>query len=483
MSAPDADGPAADCDPTGARVAAPGPTRLDQLRGLPLLARDPLEYLRAAVDTYGPVVAFPMWRSSALLVDDPGGVRRILQDNHRNYSKATFQYAALSAVTGQGLLTSDGVDWRRHRRLLQPAFHRDALRDVAEQSVRVARAAGAAVDEAHGPVDADALFMTVTLDVVGRALFGADLAAGEAGTRLISAVNEALDAVMQRASRPWTAITGLPTPTGRRLARSVRDIDDAVSRMIDSRRADADERSGGAAAPRGTGSQEGTRTSDVLGLLLSAPDGRVSEREVRDELVTLVIAGHETVASSLTWTLRLLAEHDEAQDSVHRELDLTLGGPRGPAPGPEDLGRLPVTRAVVDEGLRLYPPAWVVTRRALSADVIAGVLVPAGTVVLVSPWLQHRRPEIWPEPGRFDPGRWTEEGAGRSAAGRVEGYLPFGAGPRLCIGRDVALVESVLVLAELLRARRVGPVGPRPHAVAGVTLRPRGGAPLVFTAR
>jgi cytochrome P450 len=432
------------------------------LGAVPALLRDPLGWLRGCVAEHGPVVAFPMWRGAALLIDDPAGVRRVLQDNHRNYTKRTFQYTALALVTGDGLLTSDGTTWRAHRRLVQPAFHREALGHVAAEAVRCAGLAGAALDGAGGdPVDTDPVLMQATLDVVGRVLFGADLVhGGQAhGRELVAAVHDALDGVMRRATRPWEAPPGVATPLSRRLARANRRLDAAVERVVSARRSAR----GGA---------------DVLGLLLGAT-GPLSSREVRDELVTLVIAGHETVAAGLVWTLRLLAEHPEAQSAVHDELDRTLGGPAGRPPAWGDLAALPVTRAAVDEGLRLYPPAWLVSRRAVADDEVAGVPVPAGTLVLTSPWLQHRRPELWPEPDRFDPSRW----AGGPARAQHEGYLPFGAGPRLCIGRDFALAESVLVLAELLRGRRVAPVGPRPAAAAGVTLRARGGSWLTVRPR
>jgi cytochrome P450 len=432
------------------------------LGAVPALLRDPLAYLRSCVESFGPVVSFPMWNSTALLVDDPAGVRRILQDNHRNYTKRTFQYSALALVTGDGLLTSDGPAWRAHRRLVQPAFHRDGLGHVAAESVRGARRAGSAMDAAGGdPVETDALLMQATLDVVGRALFGADLVhGGQADGRvLVAAVHEALDCVMRRATRPWEAPPGLVTPLSRRLARATRRLDDAVERMVESRR----------------GSPPG---ADVLGLLLGAGEPPAA-REIRDELVTLVIAGHETVASSLVWTLRLVAEHPAVQERLHEELDAVLGGPAGREPGWEDVRSLVWTRAVVDEGLRLYPPAWIVTRRAVDDDEVAGVTVPAGGLVIMTPWLQHRRPDLWPDPDEFDPSRWS----GTAARARHEGYLPFGAGPRMCIGRDFAVVESVLVLAEVLRGRRVSPCGPRPKADAGVTLRARGGSWLTVAPR
>lgn len=443
-------------------VEAEGPLPWHMVAAVPAIMRDPLSYLERTVARYGDVVPFPVNGRPAVLVNSVAGVRRVLQDNHRGYGKATIQYSSLALVTGAGLLTTDGELWRSHRRVMQPAFHRDTLAHVAAESVRAAELVRAEWDAAPGGVvDVDDVLMRATLHVVGRTLFGADLVDGGAaeGHRLVAAVHEALAVVMRRATQPWTAPPGVPTPTARRLVRSRATLDEACAAMVRARR---------------DRSEPG---HDVLGLLLHAG---LDDTEVRDELVTLVIAGHETVAASLTWTLRLLAEHPEVVGRVHAELDEVLGAPgRGRPVGWEDLAALPVTRAVVDEGLRLYPPAWVITRRALADDVVDGVALPEGTLVITSPWLQHRREDLWPDARRFDVDRWL----GSPPGARREGYVPFGAGPRLCIGRDFAVVESVMVLAELLRDRTVAPAGPRPEVLASVTLRPRGGMHLAARPR
>lgn len=440
-------------------VDAEGPLPWDMIRAVPSIMHNPLPFLEATAARYGDVVPFPVTGRPAVLVSSPTGVRRVLQDNHRGYGKATVQYTSLALVTGAGLLTIDGEIWRAHRRLMQPAFHHDTLAHVAIESVRAARLIRTEWDAAPGRVvDVDEVLMRATLHVVGRTLFGADLVDGGAaeGHRLVAAVHESLAVVVRRAQQPWTAPPGLPTPTARRLARARITLDEACAAVVAARR-------------QGPSHGEG---HDVLGLLLASG---LADSEIRDELVTLVIAGHETVAASLTWTLRLLAEHPEVVDRVHAELDVLPGA----QVRWEDLAALPVTRAVVDEGLRLYPPAWAITRRALADDVVDGVPLPAGTLVLTSPWLMHRRADVWPDPLRFDVDRWL----GPDAGARREAYIPFGAGPRLCIGRDFAIVESVMILAELLRDRTVAPAGPRPGVVASVTLRPRGGMHLAARPR
>ncbi|HET9658100.1 MAG TPA: cytochrome P450 [Kineosporiaceae bacterium] len=448
--------------PWSGRLDAGGPTVLELLRAVPAIRRDPLGYLERMVAEHGDLVALPMPGAPVLLVNDPGAARQVLQDNNRAYGKQTLQYTALSAVTGNGLLTSDGEAWRARRRLVQPAFHRAGLDRVAAESVAAARRLGQAWSAAgSGPVDVDQGLQAAMLEVLGHTLFEADLA--PAGERVLHAVDEALGAVMVRARSlvpDW-----LPTPARRRLRRATGVLDDVCAGLVTARRA----------------AGVGPADPDLLALLLRSlgTEGGVSETDLRDELVTLVIAGHETVAACLTWTLHLLAGHPQVQAAVHAELDQVLAGRE---PGWSDLPRLPWLRACVDEALRLYPPAWVLTRRALAADELAGIEVPAGTLVIISPWLLHRRAQSWPLPDRFDPQRFAGE---PPAAVRAGAYLPFGAGPRLCIGREFALVEAVLVLATLLRDRRVDhPAGRVPCRVdALVTLRPHGGLPLLVSPR
>jgi cytochrome P450 len=424
-----------------------GPLPVDMLRDALAIRRDPLRYLQATTDRYGDLVAFPLPRTPVLLVNTPDGARRVLQDNHRGYGKQTVQYGSLSLVTGEGLLTADGETWRRHRRIAQPAFHHGHLDAVAA----AARDAGAHLlrhwDGAPGQVlDVDRAALRLMIETVGATLFAADLA--PTGQRLVEAVDAALQVVVRRARSPLPGVLPgwLPTPSQRRLRSALRTLDAGCAAVVRRRRA------------AGVGDED----HDVIALLLRAG---MTDREVRDELVTLVIAGHETVASCLTWTLHLLAAHPGIQDRLAAELaERPDGGP--------------YTRTVVDEALRLYPPAWIITRRALAADVVDGVELPAGTLVLVSPWLLHRRATDWPDPERFDPCRFL--GPGGASGPARGGYLPFGAGPRLCIGRDVALVQAVLILAQLLRTRRVArPLeAPPVHVDALVTLRPRGGLPL-----
>jgi cytochrome P450 len=440
-----------------------GPLPLDMIRGISAMLRNPLGWLEQVVRTHGDLVALPLPRTPVLLVNTPSGARRVLQENHPNYGKKTVQYGALSLVTGAGLLTADGEPWRRHRRIMQPAFHHGGLDQVAAATLAAAETLGRSWDSRPPgtAVDADAATMRAMLEVVGRTLFADDLAAD--GERVVAAVEDALHVVLARARSPLGngPLARLPTPSRRRLRRSVATLDQVCAEVVARRRRQGVE----------------TEDDDLLAVLLRA-SGELTDREIRDELVTLVIAGHETVASSLTWTLHLLAGSPLVQKHLHAELDeVLLDGP----PRWADLPALTYTRAVVEESLRLYPPAWVITRRAEGEDRIDGVTVPPGTLLLISPWLLHRREQNWPDPLRFDPNRFL----GAESSRRREGYLPFGAGPRLCIGRDFALVEATLLLAALLRERIVEhpPGFTQPKVDALVTLRPRGGLPLLLTPR
>lgn len=422
------------------------------VRAVPSIRRAPHEFLAGIARRYGGTAAIPLPRTPVLVLHDPAGVRRVLVENARAYGKTTIQYSALATVTGAGLLASDGATWRRHRRTVQPAFHHGSLADVARATSRAATRMRAeiAARPAGVPVEVLDLASRASLEVVGHTLAAADLSG--IAQRLVDAVGRALELVVGRAQSPVPS--SWPTPSRSALRRAVATIDEACAQIL------ADRRDEGV----------GADPSDVVGLMLAAG---LSEQEVRDELVTFVVAGHETVASSLTWTLDLLARNPSVQARVHAELSAVLGAPgSGRNPEWEDLRHLRYLRAVVDESLRLYPPAWVVTRTALADDVVAGVPVPAGTLVIIGTWALHRDPDLWPSPEEFRPERFLD---GR----RETGYVPFGAGPRLCIGRDLALVEEVLVLASLLRDHRVRPVpGDRPEVEALVTLRPRNGLRL-----
>lgn len=447
-----------------APMTAPGPRGGEMLRAIVPIRRDPLRFLADMRAAYGDVLQFPIPDPPTYLVTDPEAVRRVLVTNAKAYGKRTLQYTTLSLVTGEGLLTADTEAWRPQRRLVQPAFHHGTLELVADHVRAATDKLVAAWGERDGAiVDVDEAMMHLALEVVGHALFGSDLS-GDA-ERLADATLDALDIVVKKARTPLAMPLRVPTPTNVVLRRAVSQLDAAVEAMLVDR----------AAHPLA----EGEPPRDMLDLLLLAHDddgSTLSRQQVRDQVVTFIVAGHETVASALTWAWHLLAENPEAAARLRAEVDAVCPGG---SPCFADLPRLPYAAAVMDEVLRLYPPAWLVTRRAREADVLAGVEVPENSLVILSPWLVHRHESAWPEPERFDPTRFLDaDGSRRRDIATDAAYLHFGAGPRLCIGRDMALLEGTLVLAGLISRVDLRSVGPAPRALPLVTIRPEGGLPM-----
>ena len=445
-------------------ATAPGPSGPQMLRAMRAINRDALGFLQGMQRQYGPVVQFPIPSPPTYLVSDPEAVRRILVGRNRLYDKDTLQYRSLSLVTGEGLLTTSGETWRRQRKLVQPAFHRDALDAVADH---VADAVDGLVrrwgDVSRGAVvDMDEAMMRAALEVVGGSLFGTDLSRD--ADRLARATLHALDVVVSRARVPLSPPQWLPTPGNRRLAAAVGELDAAVAEMISDRQAKPDD------------------GADMLQMLLDAMDGPegIDVGEVRNEIVSFMVAGHETVASALMWALWLVAGDASIGEALAAEADEVLvGGP----PRWEHLGRLPFARAVFDETMRLYPPVWLVTRRALEADVLAGRHIPEGALVIMTPYIVQRDPQFWERPEAFEPTRFLGD-RGRGSE-ELATFWPFGLGPRMCLGRDFAYVEGVLMLAALAARVRIErlPGRPAPRPVALVTLRPEGALPMIVRAR
>lgn len=446
----------------GTPATAPGPDGRQMLSDMSAIRRNPLAYLGTVWHRHGDVVQFPIPRPPSYLVNDPDGVRRVLVANGRNYGKSTIQYRSLSLVTGEGLLVADTEAWRRQRPLVQPAFHHETLEHIVSHvDVALERMYEQWGRSGAGRVvDMDASMMHAALEVVGHALFGTDLSAD--AERLAAATLSALDVVVARARVPITPPSWIPTPGNRKLASSVRQLDGAVTRMMAERTVRPD-----------------TAPEDMLDLLMASRDDTgagLTTVEVRNQVVTFIVAGHETVASALTWAWGLLAANPEVQQRLQAESDEVLGG--RPARF-EDVARLPYARAVFDEALRLYPPAWLITRKSHEADELGGRHVPAGSLIILSPWLLHRHPDLWRDPEAFRPERFVDGEVDRTA------FIPFGAGLRLCIGRDFAKVEGVLMLSSIAGRYQVDfPAGrAMPAAEPLVTVRPVGGMPLRITPR
>lgn len=425
-----------------------------------LLARDPLGTLVRWMDDHGPVVRFRVGAREAHVVFGPEGIRRVLADPDGIYGKATHGYRTLRLFVGDGLLTSEGEKWVQQRRVLQPAFHRQS---VARQVTMMGEVATRWVDRLAAsaePVAIDAIAMQATLEIVGRALFGSDLQ-GSAGA-VAAAITDLQISANRRITAAVTLPFALPTPEHLRIRRARWKLRRILQRLVDERRR---------SSPK-------SDMPDVIDLLLAARDEGTGEplsaTTILDELVTLLIAGHESTANALTWALVLLATHPAELALLRAELDAAPGG----VLGLEELGKLTRLRAVVDETMRLFPPAWSFGRAPRRDDEIAGYAVPAGGLVMIVPWATHRDRRLFAHPEAFAPSRFI------ATTPVPFSYLPFGGGPRTCIGHAFARVEAQVLLATWLRALDLELVGGQDLApVPLITLRPRNGIRLRIARR
>lgn len=435
-------------DDGGVRTVAtpPGPP-WGRLAALRAFRRDPIGLLEELA-TYGDLVRVQVPGRDAFLLNHPDLVRDVFVADHRAFHKGpTIQAAKM--LLGESLLTSEGERHRTQRRLIQPMFHHDRIAAYADAMVRGATRTTERWHDGQ-ELDVHAQMSALTLSVVGETLFGTDVDEERSAT-VRRALTDTLGMFDRIYSPLFRVLTRMPSPTMRRFRRVESDLNAVIAEMIAERRA------------------TGANGDDLLSVLLRARQDGVgmSDGQVRDEALTLFLAGHETTSIALTWTWWLLARIPEVEAKLHEELD-ALGG----EPTVEDLPRLAYTRAVLDESIRLRPPAWAIGRNAV-ADHRAGELtIPSGSVVVVSPWLLHHDERWWPDAGSFRPERWLSEQPERSRFA----YVPFGGGPRRCIGEPFALMEGTLVLATIARRWRFRSVSAGPPALQPVvTLRPRGG--------
>ena len=462
----------------------PGPRGLDLLRTIAGRRTDPVQLLVDLRERYGDIVHVRVGDTSQFLLANPDDVKHVFVDNHRNYTKGPG-YQLLASLLGEGLVTAEGETWKRHRRMVQPSLQRDRMHAfvglmataAAEESQRISALAEGET------VDVFALMMALTLRIVARTLLGTDLGGREA--ELHGAMTEVLDHIERLSTSPLRFLELLPggsrlrgirrrlssLPTARH--RAFREAIDVLDRMIFE-----------VIARRRRASEGGQGGRDLVGSLLAARDESVgeagassrplSDREIRDEVMTMFIAGHETTATALTWCFYLLAVHPEARERLRREATEVLGTR---APGFDDLPRLVVAQRTFEEAMRLYPPVWRISRFATGADRIRRYEVRAGSVVVVSPFLLHRDATLWENPEQFDPDRFTPE---RSRARTRLAFIPFGAGQRMCIGAAFATAEAQVILSTLCQsvAFELLPDRGPPVFEPRVTLRPAGGMPM-----
>ena len=438
-----------------------GPSRLRALRGFTAPGAAPL-FLADLERTYPVMAHLRLLGEHAYVLNDPQAIVDVFITHGRQTMKGRGLQGA-KAVLGNGLLTSEGDVHLRNRRLVQPAFHRDRIADYAVDMVALSEAHGSTWRDGEA-VDMQQSMAALTLAIVGRTLFGVDLR-GDAHE-----VGEALESLLSGMGTRLLlgpAVLRIPTPARKRALQASARMDVMVQRIIDEHRAIGD-------------------NGDMLSMLLAAQEEGVGldDAQVRDEAMTLVMAGHETTAMTLTWTWMLLAQHPDRAAWLHEELDLELGGR---TPTIDDLARLPRARAVIAEAIRLYPPAWIQGRRMLADVEVAGWLIPEGALVLASQFAMHRSPRWWEAPLSFRPQRWMDASGDFSeeAPGQPRGaWFPFGWGNRRCIGEQFAWTEAALVLATLAQAWQPeilpeADLQPMP----AVTLRTRNGMPMVLRRR
>jgi cytochrome P450 len=420
--------------------------------------RDPLGFFTHCARTYGDITGMRYFNFRVFFINNPDYIEDVLVNNARKFHKGRVLQANKN-VFGEGLLTSEGSFWLRQRRLAQPAFHRARIAAYAETMVGYTeRLFDSWRDGEERDIHQE--MMRVTLQIVGKTLFDADVA------RDAKEVGESLELLMELSADFGRAIlipSWVPTLGNIRKSRAIKRLDKIIYRIIEERR------------------KSGRDAGDLLSMLLAARDedgSRMTDKQLRDESITLFLAGHETTANLLSWTWWLLAQNPMAEKKMHAELDGVLGGK---VPTFDDVAKLRYTELVLTESMRLYPPAWGTARVAIEDHEIGGYKVPKGTGVSLSQWVMHRDPRWFDAPEEFRPERW-EDGLAKRLPRFA--YFPFGGGPRQCIGNTFALMEATLVLATIAQRYRFRLV--EGHAVVplpSITLRPRHGIRAILEAR
>src|SRR6266478_3377020 len=422
------------------------------------LQQNPLDYFTAMAQKYGDVSGMRIGKFRSLFINHPDLIEDVLVNNARKYHKGRI-LRANKYLFGEGLLTSEGDFWLRQRRLAQPAFHRVRIASYAATMVEYTERL---LDQWKNGEQRDAHqeMMRLTLQIVGKTLFDADVErdAQEVGKSL-----ELLLEIGANFRRTIFVPHWLPTPANLRVKREVAQIERIIYRIIGERRA------------------SGRDAGDLLSMLLAAQDedgSRMADKQLRDETITLFLAGHETTASTLSWTWWLLAQNPRVEAKLHAELDAVLGER---APTLDDLSKLVYAGHVITESLRLYPAAWGLARLAVEDHEIAGYPVTKGMGVTMAQWVVHRDPRWYDAPEEFRPERWENDLLKRLPR---FAYFPFGGGPRQCIGNTFALMEATLILATIAQTFRLRLVANHPVVpLASITLRPRHGVRVTFEAR
>ncbi len=446
--------------------SAPSQTVVPTFPGSPLigaanlLMKDPLSTLSRATLDYFPAVKLVLpGAADAYVPSDAKIVEHVLITNVKNYDKRTRGFEMLRTIVGNGLVTSAGEFWKRQRRIAQPAFHRERIATFGAAMVK------AGMDMVDGwahdaPFDLADEYMRVTLQLVGETLISGDLASSASKSR--EAITVALEHLLRRSLNPFSMPEWVPTPNNLAFKNALAHLDGIVLGVISDRRA-------GKAAPH-----------DLLAMLMEARDPETGEAmtdgQLRDEVMTILLAGHETTAVALSWTSALLAQHPRVEEKLVAELDAVL---EGRTPSLEDVPKLQYTGMVFKEGMRLFPPVWSIGRRVVETEVVEGVLFPKDSHVFLCPYGMHRHPKYWKNPEAFEPERWAD------GVEPVKGtYLPFNIGQRKCIGDVFATIEAQLLLAVIFSRKKLTLVpGHSLEPQALLTLRPKHGVKVTAAPR
>jgi len=420
------------------------------------LWRDPFRFLMETVRDYGPVASFRAGPDPFFLLSHPDDYQQVLQQPQR-FAKQTQSYRFLRPLLGQGLLTSEGGFWRRQRRIAQPSFHRQRITQFARVIVQATQEmleGWGSLEVGSTALDLSSEMMQLTYTIVSRALFSRP--PEEGSMRIGEALRQVLYDAERRAHSVWSLPLGLPTPRNLRVRRALLRLNETAMGIIEGRRRDPDP------------------PHDLLSMLMQARDEEtgegMSDDQLLDEVITILMAGHETTANALCWTWSLLATHPEVASRLNAELWEVL---QGRPPTWEDFPRLAYAGRILEEALRLYPPVWWLDRRVMEDVEIGGYQIPKGSVVLISPYVMHHHADYWDCPEKFDPDRFLPEA---SAKRHPFCYLPFSHGPRQCIGNNFALLEARLILATVAQRYRLKLLPGHPvEKDPSIVLRPKFG--------
>jgi enediyne biosynthesis protein E7 len=394
------------------------------------------------------------------LINHPDAIAQVLQKRAANYDKRTRSSSSIKSVTGDSLLTCNGEFWKRQRRMDQPAFHHRQIAGFADQMTAAAARMLDRWQAGPQPLDIASEMAHLTYSIVGQTLFSFDTHS-DAET-VEQAMRVILPHVFNRLGNLINPPLWLPTPANRRFSRSLAAVDQVVYRIIHQHRLAQD---------------RGEPDHDLLAMLMRARDAEtgagLDDSQLRNETITFLLAGHETTANALTWIFYLISQHPAVEQLLLEEITNVLAGK---TPTLADIPQLAYTKSVIQESMRLYPPIWIIERRVIQQDVINSYTLPAGSAVVISPYALHRHPAFWQQPGKFDPTRFH--------AGVPEAYIPFGAGPRFCIGNEFAMLEAQLITVMVLQAFQLKllpghPVEPQPD----ITLRPKHGMKMTLHPR